>query len=34
VDKNSVSEIQKLIPEATFVIGELASGQRKTRLVA
>jgi|GEM_PF-1424 len=32
VDKNSASEIQKLIPETTFVIGELTDGQRKTHL--
>jgi phosphoribosylamine---glycine ligase len=34
VDKGSIAEIQKMIPEQTFVIGELASGERKTLLVA
>ena len=32
VDKDSASEIQKLIPETTFVIGELTDGQRKAIL--
>lgn len=32
VDKNSASEFQKLIPETTFVIGELAPGACKTHL--
>ncbi len=34
VDKLLVSDIQKLIPEETFVIGELVAGNHKTRLVA
>jgi len=33
VDKNAVIELQQLIPEPTFVIGELAPGSRKTLLV-
>ena len=33
VDKSSVSDIQKLIPEETFVIGELAAGSHRTRLI-
>lgn len=32
--KEVAADIQKLIPEQTFLIGELAKGQRKTRLVA
>jgi phosphoribosylformylglycinamidine cyclo-ligase len=32
VEQSSVAEIQNLIPEKTFVIGELAAGTRKTRL--
>jgi len=31
--KDSVSEIQNLIPETTFVIGELVQGQQKVKLV-
>lgn len=34
VDKTNVSEIQKLIPEETFIIGELIGGEKKTRLIA
>jgi len=34
VDKESVSEIQKRIPEQTFVIGKLVVGKKKTRLLA
>jgi phosphoribosylformylglycinamidine cyclo-ligase/phosphoribosylamine--glycine ligase/phosphoribosylformylglycinamidine cyclo-ligase len=33
-DKASAAEIQKLIPEETFIIGELTIGSRKTRLSA
>ncbi len=33
VAEESVAEIQKLIPEETFVIGELAAGSHKTRLI-
>jgi phosphoribosylformylglycinamidine cyclo-ligase len=32
-DKKSVTEIKKLIPETTFVIGELAQGHKKVQLV-
>lgn len=32
VDKTKVAEIQNLIPEKTFVIGELVKGEKKTRL--
>jgi len=32
-DKDSVHEIQKLIPEKTFVIGELIEGRKKVQLV-
>lgn len=32
-DKDSVHEIQKLIPEKTFVIGELSEGRKKVQLV-
>jgi phosphoribosylformylglycinamidine cyclo-ligase/phosphoribosylamine--glycine ligase/phosphoribosylformylglycinamidine cyclo-ligase len=31
-DKTSATEIQNLIPEETFIIGELSAGNRKTRL--
>ncbi len=33
VDKKSVAEIQKRIPERTFVIGELIEGNKKVQLV-
>jgi phosphoribosylformylglycinamidine cyclo-ligase len=33
VDKDSVSKVQNLIPEATFVIGELVKGHKKVQLV-
>lgn len=33
VDKDSVSKIQDLIPETTFVIGELIEGSKKVQLV-
>ncbi|MCE9644428.1 MAG: phosphoribosylformylglycinamidine cyclo-ligase [Chloroflexi bacterium] len=33
VDENSVSKIQTLIPETTFVIGELVKGSKKVQLV-
>jgi len=33
VDKNSVSEVQKLIPETSFVIGELIAGHKKVQLI-
>jgi len=33
VDKADVAEVQKLIPEETFIIGELAAGTHKTRLL-
>jgi phosphoribosylamine--glycine ligase/phosphoribosylaminoimidazole synthetase len=33
VDKSLASDIQKLIPEETFVIGELAAGSHRTRLI-
>jgi phosphoribosylaminoimidazole synthetase len=33
VDKTKSSEIQKLIPEQTFIIGELVSGEKKVRLI-
>ena len=33
VDKDSVSEIQKLIPEETFVIGQLIAGHKKVQLI-
>jgi phosphoribosylaminoimidazole (AIR) synthetase len=32
-DKDTVSKIQNLIPETTFVIGELADGHKKVQLV-
>ncbi len=32
VDKNSAAEVQKQIPEETFVIGELVNGERKAIL--
>ena len=34
VNPADVAAVQKLIPEETFVIGELAAGERKTRLVS
>lgn len=34
VDPASVADVRKQIPEETFVIGELAAGTHKTRLVA
>jgi phosphoribosylformylglycinamidine cyclo-ligase len=33
VDKNSVSKIQNLIPETTFVIGELVEGNQKVKFI-
>jgi len=33
VDKTKSAEIQKLIPEQTFIIGELVSGEKKVRLL-
>jgi phosphoribosylamine--glycine ligase/phosphoribosylaminoimidazole synthetase len=33
VEQSAVAEIQSLIPEETFVVGELAAGTRKTRLL-
>ena len=33
VDKDSASEIQKLIPEETFVIGEVIAGHKKVQLI-
>lgn len=33
VDKDTVSKIQSLIPETTFVIGELVAGHKKVQLV-
>ena len=33
IDKDSVSNIQNLIPETTFVIGELVAGHKKAQLV-
>ncbi|MCG2786252.1 MAG: phosphoribosylformylglycinamidine cyclo-ligase [Anaerolineae bacterium] len=33
VDNTAVAKIQKLIPEETFVIGELTAGGHKTRLI-
>jgi len=33
VDKTKSAEIQKLIPEQTFIIGELVSGEKKVRLI-
>ena len=33
VDKDSVAEIQKLISEETFVIGELVKGEKKVQLI-
>ncbi len=33
VDNKSVAEVQKLIPEPTFVIGQLVKGEKKVRLV-
>ncbi|MBC7876916.1 MAG: phosphoribosylformylglycinamidine cyclo-ligase [Anaerolineales bacterium] len=33
VDKDTVSKIQNLIPETTFVIGELVEGHKKVQLV-
>lgn len=33
VDKANVVEIQKLIPEETFIIGKLIEGEKKTRLI-
>jgi phosphoribosylaminoimidazole synthetase len=32
VDKAKVTEVQKIIPEPTFVIGELVNGKKKVRL--
>lgn len=32
-DKTKAAEIQKLIPEPTFIIGELVSGEKKVRLI-
>ncbi len=33
VDKTKAAEVQKLIPEPTYVIGELVKGERKIRLI-
>jgi len=33
MDKDSVAEVQKLIPEPTFVIGELVKGEKQVRLI-
>ncbi len=33
VDKESVAKIQSLIPEETFVIGELVKGEKKAKLI-
>ena len=33
VARADVEKVQKAIPEQTFVIGELAKGERKTRLL-
>jgi len=33
IDKDSVSKIQNLIPEITFVIGELVAGHKKVQLI-
>ena len=33
VDKDSVAEVQKLISEPTFVIGQLVKGEKKVRLI-
>jgi phosphoribosylformylglycinamidine cyclo-ligase/phosphoribosylamine--glycine ligase/phosphoribosylformylglycinamidine cyclo-ligase len=33
VDKTSVARVQELIPEETFVIGELVEGHRKVQLI-
>jgi len=33
VDKDSVAEVQKLIPEPTFVIGQLVEGEKQVRLI-
>jgi phosphoribosylformylglycinamidine cyclo-ligase len=33
VDKTKAAEIQKLIPEQTFIIGELVNGEKKVRLI-
>jgi phosphoribosylamine---glycine ligase len=33
VDKTKSAEIQKLIPEQTFIIGELINGEKKVRLI-
>jgi phosphoribosylamine--glycine ligase/phosphoribosylaminoimidazole synthetase len=33
VDKSAVAKIQKMIPEETFIIGDLVKGERKTRLL-
>lgn len=32
-DKNRAAQIQKLIPEETFIIGELIEGEKKTKLL-
>jgi phosphoribosylformylglycinamidine cyclo-ligase len=32
-DKDSISEIQKLIPEETFIVGELVQGRKKVKLL-
>jgi len=32
-DKTAAAEIQKLIPEPTFILGELVQGEKKTRLL-
>ena len=34
VDKESVAEIQKLIHEKTFIIGELVEGNKKVELIS
>ena len=34
VDKTKAAEVQKLIPEPTFIIGELVKGEKKVRLAA
>jgi phosphoribosylamine--glycine ligase/phosphoribosylformylglycinamidine cyclo-ligase len=33
VDKTKVAEVQQLIPESTFVIGQLVIGEKKVRLI-
>jgi len=33
VDKDSIADVQKLIDEPTFVIGQLVKGEKQVRLI-